>query len=227
MTLKMIFMVYNILSTKILKDRHRKEFTDRKFSLHEKNFIKISPLIFSFNKTNSPIIFSSKNAVKIVLSKDKMKKNLIKNDFFCVGNETKKLLVKNNLKVISSFPNGYELAEYLIKKKINKDYSFFCGNRRMNTIEKKLKANNYSIKTVEVYKTDLTPKKISKKFDAILFFSPSGVKSFLSINSITSERCFCIGSTTASELMPFTKKIHISENPTIKKLIWELNNFYN
>ncbi len=227
MNSKMIEMPYNILSTKILKNKHRKEFSDRKFSIQEKNFIKISPLNFSFNKTNSPIIFSSKNAVKVVLSKQKIKNILIKNDFFCVGDETKKLLVENNLNVISSFSNGYELAEYLIKKKINKDYSFFCGNRRINSIENKLKTNNYSVNTIEVYKTDLTPKKISKKFDAILFYSPSGVKSFLSINSITSERCFCIGSTTASEVMPFTKKIHVPENPTIKDLIWSLNNFYN
>jgi len=44
------------------------------------------------------------------------------------------------------------------------------------------------------------PKGGEKRFDGILFFSPSAVESYLKSNTIKDEMCFCIGETTAEAL---------------------------
>ena len=68
--------------------------------------------------------------------------------------------------------------------------------------------------------TPLTPQNIKgENVDAILFFSPSGVESYLKDNKIKNEICFCIGETTASALENKTKNIIIAEQPTIEDVI--------
>ena len=62
-------------------------------------------------------------------------------------------------------------------------------------------------------------------FDAILFFSPSGIESFLEKNNFTNEQIFCIGTTTASALPTDYKKVIIAETPTNEILINECINY--
>tara|TARA_B110000263_G_scaffold249058_1_gene265505 strand:+ start:159 stop:821 length:663 start_codon:yes stop_codon:yes gene_type:complete len=220
-------MSYKVLSTKNLTPSQKKQISNPQFSLFEKNFININPIKFSFTGSNDAVIFSSKNAVKIVLSNIKIKELLINNKIFCVGPETRKLLKKNNLNVVFSTTNGSELGDCLVQKKLNKNFIFFCGTKRSEDIENMLIANDLSIQIIEVYTTDLIPLKIDEEFDAILFFSPSAVKSFTNLNSIRNARCFCIGSSTASALMPFTKNIHVSNKPTIRNVLKNLNTHFN
>jgi uroporphyrinogen-III synthase len=52
-----------------------------------------------------------------------------------------------------------------------------------------------------------------------MFFSPSGIESYLKNNKIKNELCFCIGSTTAEALNGITKKIILPEIPDIDLLI--------
>ena len=61
---------------------------------------------------------------------------------------------------------------------------------------------------------------------AILFFSPSGVASYLKDNTIKKETCFCIGETTAEALQKITKNVIIAKNPTIEDVIEECINEY-
>jgi uroporphyrinogen-III synthase len=77
-----------------------------------------------------------------------------------------------------------------------------------------------------VYETTLTPQKIKNSVEAILFFSPSGVESYLKDNTLKKEVCFCIGETTAEALQKTTKNIIIAENPTIEDVIEECINEY-
>ena len=44
--------------------------------------------------------------------------------------------------------------------------------------------------TSEVYKTVEIRKKIKEKFDGIIFFSPSAVRSYVSINSLDAQKVF-------------------------------------
>ena len=78
-----------------------------------------------------------------------------------------------------------------------------------------------------MYRTDLTPVKIESKVDGILFFSPSGVKSYLKENTITNQVCFCIGTTTAKELEKTTKNVVIANQPTVENTIIQCINYFN
>ena len=63
--------------------------------------------------------------------------------------------------------------------------------------------------------------------DAILFFSPSGIESYLKDNTITDEKCFCIGTTTAEALQEITENIIIAKQQTVENVIVQAINFYS
>ena len=44
----------------------------------------------------------------------------------------------------------------------------------------------------------------------LLFYSPSGVESYLQTNSIGASWCFCIGETTATAVRPLTERLTVS-----------------
>ena len=124
---------------------------------------------------------------------------------------------------------GYaeDLAEIITLIHSSDSFTFFSGNLRRETLPKALKEANIEFNEIKVYETTLTPQKIKGSFDALLFFSPSGVESYLKDNSIKKESCFCIGDTTASALLKITKNIIIPENPTIEDVIEECINEFN
>ena len=80
----------------------------------------------------------------------------------------------------------------------------------------------YTGNEIQVYETTLTPQKIKTPVEAILFFSPSGIESYLKENKIKNETCFCIGTTTASALEGITKNIVVADQPTIEDVIEEV-----
>ena len=65
----------------------------------------------------------------------------------------------------------------------------------------------------------LNPMKFHQLFDGILFFSPSGVQSFMVENSMESAMAFCIGETTASEAKKHTENVVIANSTSIESVI--------
>ena len=98
-------------------------------------------------------------------------------------------------------------------------YTFFSGNLRKETLPKALKEAKLNFNEIQVYETTLTPQKIKTAVDGILFFSPSGIESYLKENKIKNEICFCIGETTAEALDKITKNIIVADQPTIEDVI--------
>ena len=80
---------------------------------------------------------------------------------------------------------------------------------------------------IEVYQTTLTSQKITQQLDAIMFFSPSGVESYLQKNKIKKEICFCIGETTAKALEEYTENIVVAEYPSVEAVIEEVINEFS
>ena len=116
---------------------------------------------------------------------------------------------ENGQNVVKMTEYAAELADYLVKYHKNDFFHFFCGNIRSDEIPSKLKENNIAFEEIEVYKTTLNPKKFERQFDAILFFSPSGVRSYCEerSNLTNDEATFvCIGTTTASEAKKIYRK---------------------
>ena len=90
----------------------------------------------------------------------------------------------------------------------------------LDVLDKTLPLQNISYKKVTVYKTNLLYPKISEKYDAIVFFSPSGVRSFAKFNSLENLKIFSIGQTTEKELKKFTQnRIFTSKESNLEDLL--------
>ena len=81
------------------------------------------------------------------------------------------------------------------------------------------KKNKMPLNEVQVYETQLKPKKIKNEIDGIMFFSPSGIKSFKLKNEIGNVPCFSIGDTTSEYLTKFTSNIHTAKDPSVENVI--------
>ena len=217
----------SILSTKTLSDEQRQVFIDANIDLLEQDFIEIENNNFELNNINQNLIFSSQNAV-LSLIEQKDWQILTSKSTFCVGIKTKELLEQNGFKVDVYMDYASELAEIITLIYNKESFTFFSGNLRKETLPQALKNADIIFNEIEVYQTKLAPFKISKeeKFDGILFFSPSGVESFLKDNKIKTETCFCIGQTTATALKNVTKNIVIAEFPSIDEVIIDVIEFY-
>jgi uroporphyrinogen-III synthase len=218
----------SILSTKTLSSEQRQIFLDADFDILEQDFIEIENTVFELNKINETLIFSSQNAVLSLIEQNGWEK-LKNKTAFCVGIKTKELLEQNGFKVDVYMDYASELAEIITLIYNKENFTFFSGNLRKETLPKALKNANITFNEIEVYKTKLAPFKISaeEKFEAILFFSPSAVESYLTNNKIKNEICFCIGQTTAKTLENNKiKNIVIAENPTIDDVIAEVIEYY-
>ena len=220
----------SILSTKILLSNQKQVLLDAGFSVIEANFIKTKYLNFEIPYQLSEVgglIFTSQNAAQSVLLHQECSA-LKKKSVFCVGIKTKTLLKENGFNVDVYVDYASDLAEIITLIYSNESFIFFSGNLRKETLPRALKTAKVNFKEIQVYETILTPQKITlpepskgekKKFDGILFFSPSAVESFLKENKIKNEICFCIGETTASSLKTITKNIIVANEPSVENLI--------
>jgi len=93
-----------------------------------------------------------------------------------------------------------QLAERIINDDVEETV-FFCGNIRRDELPQVLRQNNIQVEEVIVYETKETPHQVNGNYDAILFYSPSAVKSFFRKNTVNEKTvCFAIGTTTAEAL---------------------------
>lgn len=207
-----------ILSTKTLLSHQKQALTDAGFSVTEANFIKTANSDFDLKGINDNLIFTSQNAVQSVLLHPKCGE-LKSKKVFCVGLKTKDLLEENGFAVEVYVDYASDLAEIITLIYKLESYTFFSGNLRRETLPKALKDAKINFNEIQVYETILTPQKIKTPVDGILFFSPSGIESYLKENTIKKEICFCIGETTAEALEKVTRNIVVAEEPTVEDVI--------
>ncbi|RZJ54717.1 MAG: uroporphyrinogen-III synthase [Flavobacterium sp.] len=207
-----------IVSTKILSPLHKQELMKYGIELIEADFIKTENKPFELKDINESLIFTSQNAVQSVLKDPNVEKLKSKN-VYCVGLKTKALLADNGFNVVAYTGYASDLAEIITLIYSNESYTFFSGNLRRDTLPEALKEAGIKFNEIQVYETTLQPQKIKANAEALLFFSPSGVKSYLKDNTIHKQICFCIGETTAEALSKITKNIIIADQPTIEDVI--------
>ena len=214
-----------ILSTKKLSKALKNKLSDAKIKLVEKNFIQTKSVDFETPQLNEYLVFTSKEAVKSVLKSDV--KNVHSISCFCVGSKTRNFLEKKGFIVLESADYAEELIQIIDSKYKNHSFTFFCGNIRRNTIPDFFQQNKIAYNEIVVYETKLKPHPIKETCDGVLFYSPSGVNSFLEKNTLENKTCFCIGTTTAKALennpeASGHKNIVIASQPTVEHVIDEV-----
>lgn len=144
-------------------------------------------------------VFTSKNAMRAVANA--LGGEQVNWRFFCFGNKTAKAvktLLGADVECVTE--SSEELARFIIEYGV-KQVCFFCGDLRMDTLPKALTEAGVYVEELIVYKTIETPRLCEKQYDGILFFSPSGVRSFFSANRVDEATAlFAIGITTADEV---------------------------
>ena len=195
----------------------------------EADFISIEQKKVAIETVNENLIFTSQNSVLSVvenLEGTETLELLKKKNVFCVGMKTKGLLEENGFNVIAYTGYAADLAEIITLIYGKEKFTFFSGNLRRDTLPDALSEAKVVFNEIKVYETNLTPQKISGIFDGILFYSPSGIESYLKNNKIKNETCFCIGTTTADALENVTNNVVIANQPTIENVIIQCINFY-
>lgn len=171
-------------------------------------------------------IFTSSNAVEAVARQIEGAEDL---RIYCVGNSTAELIKKHfGDKLMGVADNAKGLAELILQNKEITEVTFFCGDMRRDELPELLKQNEIAVKEVVVYSTTLSPVRVKKEYDAILFFSPSAVESFFSSNTVRENTMFfAIGDTTGSALRAKTTNTIITgERPGKELLIDQVIAYY-
>lgn len=207
-----------ILSTKKLAPAQRELLLNAGVNVVEQNFISVVPLEFNVENLPGNIIFTSKNAVKMVLKKFNPEVLTSKN-LFCVGEKTAGFLKEKDLPVKEMAFYGKDLAEKIVTEYVDEEFLFFCGKKRRPDLPNDLKQEGLNLTEIVVYDTIPLPKKIEGFFEGVLFFSPSAVKSFFSKNELKDSTAFCIGKTTASEVKKYTPNFITAKRPSIENVI--------
>lgn len=215
-----------ILSTKKLLANHKQFLLNANFSVIESDFISIDFTPFELQSINDNLIFTSQNSFLSFLANPESQQ-LKDRTVFCVGVKTKQLIEQHGFKVAVYTGYAADLAEIITLIHRNESFTFFAGNLRRDTLPDALNEAGVKFNEIETYQTTLTPNKIAATVDGILFYSPSGVESYLKSNKISKQMCFCIGTTTADALIGITENIIIANQPTIENTIIQCINYYN
>jgi uroporphyrinogen-III synthase len=166
-------------------------------------------------------VFTSINAVAAIKGRERPDWKI-----FCVDGATRRAVAARfgESLIAGTANSAKELAEVIISRETPRELWFFCGDRRREELPESLLAAGWAVHEVVVYQTVLTPHRIDKTYDAIVFFSPSAVESFFSVNSIEPRvPLFAIGRTTAAAIKKkCPNPVTISEQPEEKILIRQI-----
>lgn len=178
----------------------------------------------AFDLKNYSLIFTSLNGVKSFFNngfkpnEDFTSRNY--NKIYCVGEKTKRELRKNGFGSFKVLKNAEMLSKFIIDNCVHEKFIHFCGNLAIDVLDKELPLQNISYKKVTVYNTEELNPVIPEKYHGIVFFSPSGVRSFAKNNSLENSLLFSIGETTSKELRKHTKaEIFTSKKNTLSNLL--------
>ena len=218
-----------ILSTRPVSESLLAEALSKNIEIDTLSFIETTPIetievqqeIELAANQMATVVFTSMNAVDAVTA---MLDGFVPEwTIYCMGYATKEL-VKNYFgenAIAGTGDNAAELADEIIENEEPEEVIFFCGNRRRDELPGKLKKQQIEVNEIVVYQTENTQHKITKAYDGILFFSPSAVESFFTINKLPEHTIvFAIGQTTKETVGKFCKnKIVVSKLPGKDQLV--------
>ena len=215
-----------ILSTKQLSTDQTDVFLD-KIGVEMSDFIairynRLKPVLVK--NTIENVVITSKNGVEALLH-NFSPSELSFSNIYCVGRRTKRLIEKKIGKVTHVENSAKELAKFIIKMRLE-EVTYFCGSLKRDELKTILSENNIVINEVEAYRTILNERKFDGSFDGVLFYSPSGIESYLNNNKDTNAVAFCIGETTATEARKYFEKVEVSDLPSIENVIKSVNQYF-
>jgi uroporphyrinogen-III synthase len=149
---------------------------------------------------------------------------------FALSGKTRQAL-EENLEtlgtIVATANDSKTLAHKIVQANVG-ELIFFCGNKRRDELPHILNEAGIKVHEVVVYETVETPVASNDDYDAVLFFSPSAVHSFFSVNQLNDDAvCFAIGQTTAQSIAAASQsKIVTAKSPKQEALLEEVINYF-
>ncbi|WP_228853196.1 hydroxymethylbilane synthase [Aegicerativicinus sediminis] len=167
------------------------------------------------------VLITSKNAAEAILF-NLNKEELNFGNIYCVGRKTKRFVEKNIGNVTHYENNAADLAAYFDQHFSGTELTYFCSNIRLDELPDKLAKQGVVLEEIIAYETKLDADKIEHDLKGVMFFSPSGVSSYMQINK-PKGTAYCIGPTTAEEAANYFEDVKISSFPSAESLIELIN----
>jgi uroporphyrinogen-III synthase len=216
-----------LLSTKQLSKENLAYAKAFNFEVTCIDFIEITPVLWRESDLKNldcdTVAFTSSSGVKYFFANPAAREWIKGKDIFAVAGKTANELDRQGMSPVMSAVDALTLTEGVISKNKYHCVVHVCGNLRLDTLETKVRQGGIQYHPLVVYNTRLlTNIQLKEEFDAILFFSPSGVEGFLAANKINEKTvCCCIGKTTAAALRETVScaKVVISPFPSPKSMI--------
>jgi uroporphyrinogen-III synthase len=219
---------YHLLCTRPLEQLLINKASEKGMGIDIVPFIKTEPIVSpeiirqieycQSQKIN--VVFTSINAVTAVAVQLTSRPDWT---IYSLGGITKETVYRyfSEKSVVATAKNATALAEKIVLRHPMEEVVFFCGDQRLNELPETLLANHIPVKEIAVYTTIETPQPIEKNYSGILFFSPSAVHSFFSVNTInTNVILFSIGKTTTATIRSYcTNTVETSEWPGKQQMI--------
>ncbi len=226
----------HILSTRILEPTLTKKLESAGIKVDSIPFIEIQFVqdfrirneIEKLFKEKIVAVFTSSNAIEAISGIQGCEHADWK--IFCTESTTKRLVGERfgGNAILGSAENSEALANLIINYRPNAGIHLFCGDLRRDELPGLLVRHQIKFKEWVVYHTQPVPQMLSNPYQAIIFYSPSGVRSFFSANQTEDLTVFfAIGETTARELRNYGKnRIIIPNRPSTEELVDELIAFF-
>lgn len=220
----------NILSTMLLASEWLETAQGSGVTVDCASFIEVVPAtddvvldkqINELSNQEAVVVFTSASAVEAVCAQPGFSANNWK--IYCIEKATLKAVSKyfNSLQIAGTGMNAEELAGKIMAGNDVKEVVFFCGDKRMDTLPTTLLNKGIITREIVVYNTVERPQFVEKEYNGYLFYSPSGVSSFFSMNEVPEAAVlFAIGNTTAQALqLECSNEIIVSEQPSKEILL--------
>ncbi|MBS1603455.1 MAG: uroporphyrinogen-III synthase [Bacteroidetes bacterium] len=169
-------------------------------------------LLHALKQRRMTVVFTSANAVEAVgAAKDW--------SIFCLSGATRRAAAGNfgEETIVDVADSAAQLAQKIIEHGV-RSVCFFCGDLRREELPSILRQAGVGCREVVVYKTIATPQKTGVDYKGILFFSPSAVESYLSVNTVPeAATLFAIGNTSAGALKRYD--VVVSDRPEAAALV--------
>ncbi len=205
---------------------------DNNINILDQDFLLIShldnpSLVETLQNNQHPFVFTSINAVNATACLIKNYGITLKtNSCYCISGKTSACAKQSGFNSLSDAKDATSLADAIISG--NENAVLHCtGNLTKQDLYNLLQEAGLEIAICQVYQNNILPVKVPS-FDGVMFFSPSQIDAFLTVNELHSQiPAFCIGNTTAEHLAKFShQNIVISSQSNEQAMLHKVYEYY-
>ncbi len=182
--------------------------------------------------TNGFIFTSARaiGAIASVIPATELRDELSSKATFAVGEETASSIRQYGVNpIVPNAHNAAGLATEIISRSDTLHLTYFCSKIRRPDMVQALRASGLAIEEEVVY--DTTGIKVDsinpEDYDAITFYSPSAVRSYLNQYELTDNlEIFAIGNTTRTALLESGREVMTPSKPNTSSMLCKIKEYY-